>query len=76
VVAEEAATRVAFASRIIEVASPARLLLLYRIRKGGSCVELIEENEQEAGPPLATKPEVDIRGGERERERPPIWKRE
>ena len=63
----KAATRVVFVARI-EVAWTARLVL-ERIRNGGCCIELVEENEQEAGPPLATKPEVDIRGRER-----PIWR--
>ena len=58
----KAATRVVFVARI-EVAWTARLVL-ERIRNGGCCIELVEENEQEAGPPLATKPEVDIREGE------------
>ena len=65
--AAKTATLVVDVIRIWRELATARLP--WRLHKGCDCIELVEENEQEAGPPRATKPEVGIgarkeRGGE------------
>ena len=61
----EAATR--FIDRIrccLELAAA-----LLRLEHGNCCIELVKEVEQEAGPPRAKRPGVDIEGGEKLEER-------